>query len=523
MKSSKSNSVKKAMKAFLGVRKRDVSKWPERDVPADYKQRLSNGKRNFGVETRGLKETRGNRDQMRRCSSQPPPSQHSSDSAYGDDLIDDGVYEYVPDPPTMYRDKKWKNQGDYDSYDEMDHFKDPWDDHKASKEQQAIEMVATTSKRSGNMTELTEGGEVEIDERLKSCISALDRLTTQLDTVVNLTEQIDQIREEVMPTGQQQQVKAQLNGSYYSPQQNQTQENKINEEDYHRGIMKGEAPEEEIPDKLPGRLPSRTPSTRKMLVARPVAAPVKFVGPDRRYQVQPKVRYNKKGNQLQEDNWSSSGYSSGSFDSISPYQQQYEMYGSYYPPADPYHQQYMYDHFYQEEGYGIWQDPAQAASVSGEWYYGGVGDHMNPYGYYSENGSYYDPYAADWSSVYRPNEHVEGNFFEAKPQDNDETESRASLPVSVDSGKRKTVRFSKMVQERQSDDGKDTTSMMKGSPPDDKKRRSGRRSNSKTQRRETESYEFPKGHIESSCMCGECILARKSLCEKKQKELGCNA
>jgi len=510
------------MKAFLGVRRRDVSKWPERDVPADYKQRLSNGKRNFGVETRGLKETRGNRD--RRSSSQPPPSQHSSelDSAYGDELIDDGVYEYVPDPPTMYRDKNWEDRENYDGYEEVDHSKDPWDDHKASKEQQAI---ATTSKRNVNMKSLNEEGEtVEIDERLKSCISALDRLTTQLDTVVNLTEQIDQIREEVMPTGQQQ-AEDQFNGSYYNPQQ--SQEIKANEEDYHSGRMKGEAPKEEIPDKLPERLPSRTPSTRKhaMLVARPTAPPAKLVGPDRRYHGQQKLRYNKKGNHAQEDNWSSSGYSSGSFDSISPYQQQYEMYGSYYPQADPYHQQYMYDHFYQEEGYGIWQEPTQATPLSGQWYYGGVGEQMDPYGYYSENGSYqpYDPYAADWSAVYRPYDNTEGNYFAVKPQDNDETESRASLSVSVDSGKRKTVRFSKMVQERQSDDGKDTTSVMKGSPPDDRKRRSGRRSVSKSQRVETETYEFPKGHIESSCMCGDCILARKSICEKKQKEMGCYA
>jgi len=515
MKSSKSNSMKKAVKAFLGVRRRDVSKWPEQDVPRDYKQRLSNGKRNFGVETRGLKETRGGggvRD--RRSSSQPPPSQRSSDSAYGDELVDDGVYEYVPDPPTMYRD------GDNWEEVEVDHSKDPWDDHKASKEQQAIDMVATTS-RQNNLNE--ERGTGEIDERLKSCISALDRLTTQLDTVVNLTEQIDQIREEVMPTGQHQ-AEDQFNDSYYNPQQ--SQENKASEEDYHSGRMTGEAPKEEVPDKLPGRLPSRTPSTRKhaMLVARPTAPPAKLVGPDKRYHVQQKLRYGKKGHQAQEDNWSSSGYSSGSFDSISPYQQQYEVYGSYYPQADPYHQQYVYDHFYQEEGYGMWQDPAQAVPLSGgEWYYGGVGEQMNPYGYYSENGSYqhYDPY--DWSAVYRPYDSAEGSYYAVKPQDNDDAESRASLSVSVDSGKRKTVRFSKMVQERQSDDGKDTTSVMKGSPPDDRKRRSGRRNVSKSQRTEAETYEFPKGHIESSCMCGECILARKSICEKKQKEMGCYA
>jgi len=630
--------VRKAVKAFLGVRKRDVSRWPELDRPVDYKDRLQTSKDNYGIDTHGLKpeyqgskSTSSREDRRPRSVSQPPPIQRAPqdwedrDSAF--DQEEDQYLQYAPHhhdqhhdwdlmppqlPPKSQQPPPPPQEQIQRSNPGVEHLKDPWDDHKASTLPGSHlpgprvgrpSATASTSKDTRSQTSVTSQHDptqhqqqqqrgrsmgrkmtsqtvtgssktTDIDERLKSCMSELDRLTSQLDTVVTLTEKLDQMRDEVANSNGV--VDNETNEPISVPYCNQAPHSKPHPQsdhinsDYHRGIIQGSTaptPHEEK-NNLPPRLPSRTPSSTNKFLTAPPSAPVITAPPpsdhDNRMRSRHHIPPNKRLHQIQEDQWSSSGYSSGSFESIPsypPYMHHHDPYGTYQRHMTPHDSSYAssmtpsYDPYYQEDSYGEYGIYQPAAASSDGWYYltpssmdgsvsgyrGGPGHEsvyqFGPADTYEEWGSYgsynyppQPPTSAKTAREYHQQRMApptdarrfdQQRYQQQHDTSADSSSSSREFPsrsVSSDSsGKRKTVRFSKTVQERHEE--KETTSAMKGSPEENKKRRKQQQeaAANNTADQPIQVYEFPEGHIESSCMCDDCILARRSLEQQQQQ------
>lgn len=265
----------------------------------------------------------------------------------------------------------------------------------------------------------------------------------------------------------------------------------VDQRNYHRGIIKGSHGDEEETDRasLPPRLPSRTPSSNR------IVPPMQHHQPS-----------NKRLNQIQEvDNWSSSGYSSGSFESIPPYHHHHaypphqaeSAYGAYQP--DPYGCYQPSEVEYGE--YGAWDPQQRQPMVSRDgWYYltppsvdGSDVYQLTPYDEWAAYGAYHGK-AASSSSQYG-----------AAAASNGAATSSRTVSSDSSSGKRKTVRFSKTVRERRHDK-RETTAAMKGAED---------ATGAGASADQDHVYHFPRGHIETSCMCEECVLARHSIQQRE--------
>jgi len=552
--------VRKAVKAFLGVKKRDVSNWPDLDRPLGYKDRLRNSKENYGIETHGLKERMSEKheDSNQRVILQNHQDQKwDNDSALGheEDLYynsadprfedrwedrrefdprtfprkqDTKINTSDPSPSSSYRQNNSVYPGSSSSsapdkiYHHQHHHQHQMDPEKPL----IYDLHPPHTNHSSSIDSSVSRGN-EIGERLMSCMSELDRLTHQLDTVVSLTEKIDQIRDEEYQVPE---VETPTSVPYCNlPPKSNKDDTKEQEKDatiqnYHRGIIDtNPAPSEDY--KMIARLPSKTPAKKQNVE-----------DDERAY-----MSKNRRFYRLPEDQWSSSGYSSGSFESISPYQpymqDPYATYGSVHNyPRNVDHYGSFYPADESSYNYGVYQ-PRKYMPTNEGWYYFSP-PQVNSSDYYHQENIYhqydgsqsyedwvYSPYELEspyhgvknnFSAEYRDSTSVDDSQQEKQLEGSKPPEWKGFEPfkyqkeqpslnnprtVSTDStGKRKTVRFSKTVQERQLDKDETKSSAMKGSTED-----------INTKQREMTIYEFPEGHIESSCMCEDCILARQSV------------
>ena len=264
-------------------------------------------------------------------------------------------------------------------------------------------------------------------------------------------------------------------------------------DNYHRGIIKNE-PQEDDQSNFPSRLPSRTPVNRKKKKSTKIA---------------------KRVHQLQDDNCSSSGYSSGSFESVQSYHNNpYDLYGVYggvqhhhyhqqqqhmnQQQAIPVYDSYCHENPYEYDAYEDgWYYPA---SVEDEYYYQQQQQQQQQQQH--QHIQHYDA----WFNPYELDQQKLGEYSGMYSATSEDPSWNHSRTVSMDSsGKRKTVRWSKTVHEKS--DQKETTAAMKGSPEEERKVKNP-----------PKKHQFPEGHIKNSCMCQDCILARESLQEEYESQ-----